>query len=314
MKLLKGANFRKLSDPSLVGIGAKGTELAKRAGYFGAISGTLDLAVSNPGEQKTLSEAVGLTESKNIDELEGRERAAEVFKQKLKFGAEGAVLGGGITLLPTAGTLGYKYGISPAVKTVAPVVGKVLTQLDKTIINPLAVGIAGKGTKPLVADIAKKGGRILDLAYDKTGLPPVSKWKEFDVNTGTFTEKVLKKIDNVKQQFTVAGKSQFPEVKQLQTQVETAANAEVKSLKRIQERIDNTLYNVTSKFKTNIYDAATYKATRTGNYTNIMDNLTAEKNKITDYILAQGPKAIKNTLDEVHPSVRSEVKQLKRNT
>ena len=42
-----------------------------------------------------------------------------------------------------------------------------------------------------------------------------------------------------------------------------------------------------------------------------MDNLTAEKNKITDYILAQGPKAIKNTLDEVHPSVRSEVKQLK---
>jgi len=311
MKLLKGANFRKLSDPSLVGIGAKGTELAKRAGYFGAISGTLDLAVSNPGEQKTLSEAVGLTESKNIDELEGRERAAEVFKQKLKFGAEGAVLGGGITLLPTAGTLGYKYGISPAVKTVAPVVGKVLTQLDKTIINPLAVGIAGKGTKPLVADIAKKGGRILDLAYDKTGLPPVSKWKEFDVNTGTFTEKILKKIDNVKQQFTVAGKSQFPEVKQLQTQVETAANAEVKSLKRIQERIDNTLYNVTSKFKTNIYDAATYKATRTGNYTNIMDNLTAEKNKITDYILAQGPKAIKNTLDEVHPSVRSEVKQLK---
>ena len=131
--------------------------------------------------------------------------------------------------------------------------------------------IAGKGTKPLIADLAQRGGKLLDVAYDKTGLPPVSKWKEFDVNTGTFTEKILKKIDNVKQQFTVAGKSQFPEVKQLQTQVETAANAEVKSLKRISQRINDRLYDITSKFKTNIYDVATYKATRTGNYTNIMD-------------------------------------------
>jgi len=311
MSVLKGAKLRKLSDPELVTLGAKGLELAKRAGYFGATGGVLDLAVSRPGSQQTLSEAVGLTESKNLDELEGRERAVEELKQRLKFGAEGAVIGGGITLLPAAGTLGYKYGLSPVAKVATPVIGKALTVLDKTVINPLAVTIAGKGTKPLIADLAQRGGKLLDVAYDKTGLPPVSKWKEFDPDTGTFTEKILKKIDNVKQQFTVAGKSQFPEVKQLQTQVESAANAEVKSLKRISERINDRLYNIVSKFKTNIYDVATYKATRTGNYTNIMDQLTAEKNKIFDFIRASGREEIKRTLKEINPAVRLEAKQLK---
>ena len=311
MNVLKGAKIRKLSDPELVTVGAKGLELAKRAGYFGATGGVLDLAVSRPGSQQTLSEAVGLTESKNLDELEGRERAVEELKQRLKFGAEGAVIGGGITLLPAAGTLGYKYGLSPVAKVAAPIAGKALTALDKTVINPLAVKIAGKGTKPLIADLAQRGGKLLDVAYDKTGLPPVSKWKEFDVNTGTFTEKILKKIDNVKQQFTVAGKSQFPEVKQLQEKVEAAANAEVKSLKRISERIDSRLYDITSKFKTNIYDVATYKATRTGNYTNIMDQLTAEKNKVFDFLRASGRDEIKRTLKEVNPAVRLEAKQLK---
>lgn len=312
MNVLKGAKIRKLSDPELVTIGAKGLELAKRAGYFGATGGVLDLAVSRPGSQQTLSEAVGLTESKNLDELEGRERAVEELKQRLKFGAEGAVIGGGITLLPAAGTLGYKYGLSPAIKVASPVVGKALTALDKTVINPLAVTIAGKGTKPLIADLAQRGGKLLDVAYDKTGLPPVSKWKDFDPDTGSFTEKILKKIDNVKQQFTVAGKSQFPEVKQLQTQVETAANAEVKSLKRISQRINDRLYDITSKFKTNIYDVATYKATRTGNYTNIMDQLTTEKNKIFDYLRASGREEMKRTLKEVNPAVRLEAKELKK--
>jgi hypothetical protein len=307
-KILKGAQIKKLSGiPTL---GGKGAELAKRAGYFGAIGGVTDFAVSVPGEQSTLSEALGLTVSKDLDALEGRERAGELLKQKLKFGAEGAVIGGAIPLLPAAGTLGYKYGISPVVKTASPVVGKVLTQLDKAVINPLAVGIAGKGTKSLASDIISKTGGLLDKAYTKTGLPPVEKWKEFDPITGTFSERILKKIDNIKRQFTSTGDVQFPEIKKIQNEVEAGAQAEVKNLKRVQERINNTLYNALTKFKTNIYDVAQFKATRTGNYTNVMDQLTTEKNKIFDYLLAQG-KEIPDALKAIHPSVRSDAKTLK---
>jgi len=308
MKILKGAEVTKLS--SLSGA-AKGAELVKRAGYFGGLGGAVDFAVSNPSEQTTLTDALGLTESKDLNRLEGRERAAELFKQKLKFGAEGAIIGGGIPLLPTAGSLGYKYGIKPIAKVASPVAGTTFRVLDKAVINPLSQVIAGKGTKSLASDIVSKSGGMLEKIYDKTGLPPVSQWKEFDAGSGNFTERLLKKIDNIKTNFTSTGKVQFPEIKKIQSEVDAVANSEVKNLKRVQERINNTLYDITSKFKTNFYDIAQYKATRTGNYTNIMDDLYSEKNKIFDYLLAQGKDA-DTALKNVNKAVRTDAKELKK--
>ena len=306
LKLLRGAQVTNLTKPGL----SKGTELVRRAGYFGAIGGVSDLAVST-SEQQPLSDLLGLTESVDIDALDGRERAAELFKRKLKFGAEGAVIGGAIPLLPAAGTLGYKYGIVPAAKVVSPVVGGTLNLLDKTVVNPLSQVIAGKGSKSLASDIISKGGNLLQKTYDKTGLPPVGEWKTFDPITGTFTERVLKKLDNVKRQFTSTGDVQFPEIKKIQTEIDMGVQAEAKSLKRIQERINNTLSNIAKNFKTNIYDEAMFKVSRTGNYTNVMDTITSEKNNIFDYLVAQG-KDIPKALEKVNPAVRNETKELKK--
>ena len=306
LKLLRGAQVTNLTKPGL----SKGTELVRRAGYFGAIGGVSDLAVST-SEQQPLSDLLGLTESVDIDALDGRERAAELFKRKLKFGAEGAVIGGAIPLLPAAGTLGYKYAIVPAAKVVSPVVGGTLNLLDKTVVNPLSQVIAGKGSKSLASDIISKGGNLLQKTYDKTGLPPVGEWKTFDPITGTFTERVLKKLDNVKRQFTSTGDVQFPEIKKIQTEIDMGVQAEAKSLKRIQERINNTLSNIAKNFKTNIYDEAMFKVSRTGNYTNVMDTITSEKNNIFDYLVAQG-KDIPKALEKVNPAVRNETKELKK--
>ena len=306
LKLLRGAQVTNLTKPGL----SKGTELVRRAGYFGAIGGVSDLAVST-SEQQPLSDLLGLTESVDIDALDGRERAAELFKRKLKFGAEGAVIGGAIPLLPAAGTLGYKYAIVPAAKVVSPVVGGTLNLLDKTVVNPLSQVIAGKGSKSLASDIISKGGNILQKTYDKTGLPPVGEWKTFYPITGTFTERVLKKLDNVKRQFTSTGDVQFPEIKKIQTEIDMGVQAEAKSLKRIQERINNTLSNIAKNFKTNIYDEAMFKVSRTGNYTNVMDTITSEKNNIFDYLVAQG-KDIPKALEKINPAVRNETKELKK--
>ena len=306
LKLLRGAQVTNLTKPGL----SKGTELVRRAGYFGAIGGVSDLAVST-SEQQPLSDLLGLTESVDIDALDGRERAAELFKRKLKFGAEGAVIGGAIPLLPAAGTFGYKYGIVPAAKVVSPVVGGTLNLLDKTVVNPLSQIIAGKGSKSLASDILSKGGNLLQKTYDKTGLPPVGEWKTFDPITGTFTEKVLKRLDNVKRQFTSTGDVQFPEIKKIQTEIDMGVQAEAKSLKRIQERINNTLSNIAKNFKTNIYDEAMFKVNRTGNYTNVMDTITSEKNNIFDYLVAQG-KDIPKALEKVNSAVRNEAKELKK--
>ena len=98
MSKLKGlSTMTKLSSITGPGaVGRKGLEIAKRAGYFGSIGGITDLAVSTPGSISTLSEDLGLVEKTSLEGLDGRERALETLKSKLKFGAEGTIIGGGI--------------------------------------------------------------------------------------------------------------------------------------------------------------------------------------------------------------------------
>jgi len=81
LKLNKASQIVKLN--SLPTIGAKGAELAKRAGYYGSIGGITDFAVSTPGDLTTLSETMGFGEAYKGNELEGSAKAAEFFKEKI---------------------------------------------------------------------------------------------------------------------------------------------------------------------------------------------------------------------------------------
>ena len=104
IKVLKGASkMTKLS--SLPTIGGKTAELAKRTGFYGSIGGITDFVVSDPAENRTIAQTLGYAEDYKGEQLKGSAKAAEAFKQKIKFGAEGTLLGGGITAaFPVAGT------------------------------------------------------------------------------------------------------------------------------------------------------------------------------------------------------------------
>ena len=85
------------------------------------IGGLTDFAVSTPGKLGTISDLTGLTEQTDFEGLTGKDRAVEELKGKLKFGAEGAIIGGAVPLLPTAASLGFRYGIVPGAKVVGTV-------------------------------------------------------------------------------------------------------------------------------------------------------------------------------------------------
>ena len=123
-------------------------------------------------------QTLGYGEDYKGNELKGSAKAAEAFKQKIKFGAEGALLGGGITAaLPVAGTLGFKYGLVPAGKAVAFVGGNTLRALDYTIVNPM--------TKIIGTETAGTGVKMLGAGYDKAvdkamralNIPKADSWK-----------------------------------------------------------------------------------------------------------------------------------------
>ena len=303
MKILKGATrVKKLAGiPTTAG---KATELVRRAGYWGTLGGITDLAVSVPGQNITASEAFGLSESRDTDNLHGKEKAAELLKEKLKFGAEGATVGGAIPLLGPVASVGAKYGLVPAAKAVGYVGGKALKTVDFTVVNPLSKIIAGKGSTSLTQGMITKSGELMSSALQKTGMPAPENWKYFS-KKGTFSERIYKTLDNLKNQFTSAGVLN-PALKAESNKITTKINAEMKNIGKLSERIDNTLENMVTKFRKDLYVPGILKK---DGFT--MSALQAEKNKIFDYLKAKGPKAIKKTLDDIHPSVRNEAKELK---
>jgi hypothetical protein len=195
-------------------------ELAKRAGYFGTIGGIADTVAATPEKMGTLSDVVGLTEQTNIDQLEGSERASEAFKAKLKFGAEGAVLGGGITLLPQAASLGVKYGIMPAVKTIGYVGGKALNVVNIPLsasINRLTGNIVKPGaTKKIITGIDPNTGKAVteDVAADGTNI-----LGNIIIKGGALVDEALTKIGTKKVVGTdpITGRKIFQDVDFLET-------------------------------------------------------------------------------------------------
>ena len=192
----------KVKIPSLTGT-KTGMDIARFGGYWVLPAAVGDAMVSTQANE-TMGDIFGKTEaeggnklqqllvsskSESLDGLVGKERAAAILRNKLKFGAEGTALVGGITLF------------GPSLKLVAKTTGKVLggQQLPKSLqmgpitkIPGLADMTLGLGSKILSAQtkggigipglfrLAKKGWT---KGMTKLGIPKREYWKFSDMNT-----------------------------------------------------------------------------------------------------------------------------------
>ena len=308
--LKKASDFRKLSDPKLNFTG-KTLEISKRAGYFGAIGGATDIAVGVTGRDKALGEVLGLQEEVDLSGMSGSDRALEALKQKIAFGAEGATIGGAIPLLPVAGTLGAKFLGKAYTTSLGPIgiqkgVNFTLRQLDKPV-QKMSELIAGKGKEGnFISTAIKKGGSLLDAATEKVGLSGRENWKFFDENAGTMPQVIKKKIDNLLNAFS-SSNILNPALKTEGDRVSNQLAALSKRMVNTDNRIDTTLNNLMSKYKTNLYD----KLTNAPGYVNIRDRIQIEHNKINDYLRATTKDKAAKTLKQINSAVQKEAKELK---
>ena len=307
--LRKAGQTTKLS--SLPTIGAKGTEIARRAGYWGALGGATDIAVSVPTKNVVLSDMLGITETPDLASATGKDLAIEKMKQKLKFGAEGAVIGGTIAMLPVAGALGKKL-LGPVYnKVIDPAAGAVFRQLDSKILNPLTVGIAGKGKEGTfitkgVTKLGTKKDKFKSKLYEKLDIPDPSMWAFYNTKGGTFGQTVAGKLSKLKEYFGSAG-LMSKGLKNEGDKVQAKLEAITKKFNRKDEYMNEKLYDIVTKMKGNIFD----KVTNSPGYRNVMDDLQRERNKITDYIMAPGKVQSEKMLKLVNPAVRTEAKEIK---
>ena len=266
---LKGlSTATKLTAPGMTRA-SQGMELAKRAGYYGSIGGITDFAVSTPGDLGTLSDVVGLTEETDFEGLSGKERAAETIKGKLKFGAEGTVVGGGITLLPAAASVGFRYGIIPAAKTVGYVGGKALNVIDYPLTGAINA-IVGKNEKSIIQSAVSKSGALAEKAGDKLGLS--GDWRHVPVGGGMI-DQIKRGLVRIGDQFST-NRGVGPEIRNLQVQADQALAGKEKTLKTFATRIQDIQEDIIKNYKIKFDDGDS------------LLSLQIEANKVRDILKA----------------------------
>jgi len=180
-KVLGKATKTKLAEKALKSAAAtssvgKGvTNAAKFGGYWALPVGVSDAVVSASGQEtlggifgKTeaeggnwLQQSMLATEPESLEGLDGKEKAAAILRNKLKFGTEGATFMGALKLVgPT-----LKFGATGTSVILNNAVGPVLTGASKVV-----------GSKPVMTAL-QKTNKVIDAGLEKAGIPDFSLWK-----------------------------------------------------------------------------------------------------------------------------------------
>jgi hypothetical protein len=248
-RVKKLATLRKGKALAAATVGKKTSDIAGKAGYMAGVFGATDFLVNEPDKRALF------TKLEETEGLSGRERAAANFRNRLKFAAEGTLIGGGFSLLGKPIALGFKYGIF---KPGAKVAGIGLKTVDKLVVQPASYLLAkDKVVIPRVSKGLQKGSAytleqivsplLIGKLPGKTKLPEFSKWRMFSVNSKDPIQRRVKRLDNVLAKFRSTG-----EQTARQYRLSTAAKQEIKAVNRTIEKyledIEKRAYNLAGGF------------------------------------------------------------------
>ena len=229
--------------------GKKVSDIAGKAGYMSGVFGTTDFLVNEPDKQALF------TKLEDTDNLSGRERAAANFRNRVRFAAEGTLIGGGFSLLGKPIALGFKYGVF---KPGAKIAGIGLKTVDKLVVQPTSYLLAkDKLVIPKISKGLQKGSAytleqiisplLIGKTPIKTKLPKFSQWRMFSVNSKDEVQRRVKRLDNVLAKFRSTG-----EQTARQYRLSTAAQQEIKAVNRTIEKyledIEKRAYNLAGGF------------------------------------------------------------------
>ena len=177
----------------------KAEGVAKFAGYWMLPAAIADTTVST-SDQKSIGEIFGKedgnvvqnllynTSLEDLKGLTGKERAAALLRNKLKFGAEGTTFMGALKL------------VGPSIKFGAKGTGVIL----ENIVGPAITGTA-KAIQPVVSLASKGLAKGIDKTTNKIGIPKYEYWKFNDFQSG-LKSAVLRGLDEFTSRFRSGGK------------------------------------------------------------------------------------------------------------
>ena len=229
-----------------------GKNLAKFGGYYMLPAGIADTAVST-SDQQSLGEIFGKddgnlaqnilynTSLENLEGLSGKERAAALLRNKLKFGAEGTVFMGSLKL------------VGPAIKGTAKGTGVILNN----VVGPTLTGAAKVITyKDILPGAFRAIGKGFDKAVTKAGIPDSNLWKFGDFQSGVKSG-VFRALDEVVSRLKSGGKFDVQTRNELK-KIEGLNKSAKKDFDIFAKALDKSMYKlVNAGFNDILFNTAT---------------------------------------------------------
>jgi hypothetical protein len=250
---IKGSKTRKVAT------------IAQRAIEGATIVGATDFLASEPGRKSLFFEP------EDTSGLTGKEKAAAEFRNKIKYGQEGAIVGFGFPLLGKGIQLGYKFGLAPFVKTTASLGAK---GINNAVFRPISYIASRESVAPVVAGTAKVIRNATDFTLTKAiapaivstfsgklvrQLPPFDQWRLKDIASPIREERVIKKLDNILSYFRSFGKTP-KDIEGISEKVMLFIKGRAKKLDRTYEGLERKAYDLAKKFENNYNKADTSPA------------------------------------------------------
>ena len=297
-RLRKLSAVRKAKAASAATIGTTATNIASKSGYMATAFGITDFLATEPGRGNIV------LKEEDTEGLSGRDLAAAKFKNRLRFGAEGATIGAGFSLLGKPASIGLKYGLfkplGVGMKGVGKVVGGASYLLSKdpvvipTIAKKLSQGTA-YGLEKIISPV------LVGKTPFKTQLPDFEKWRMFSVNSNDPLKARLKRLDNVLSWFRSVGKNTNQQFT-LSSRAAREIKARSRTIEKYLESIEKRAYEL-AKGNKDLYNTNTVSPSSQQHY--LDQTLDFLKGKIR---LNQLP----DTLQESAKNLNKEMIQIKK--
>jgi len=230
--------------------------IAQRAIEGATVVAATDFLASEPGRKSFFFEP------ESTEGLTGKKRAAAEFRNRIKYGEEGAIIGFGFPLIGKGMQLGYKYGLAPFVKTSASLGAK---GINNAVFRPISYIASRDAVAPAVAGTAKLIRNATDFTLTKAiapaivsafsgkivrQLPPFEKWRLKDISSPIREERVIKKLDNVLSYLRSFGKAP-KDIEGISEKVMLFIKGRARKLDRTYEGLEKKAYNLAKKFENN---------------------------------------------------------------
>jgi len=230
---------------------SKASKIAQRSVGGATVVGVTDFVASpDKREEGTFFD---FAKPEPTENLTGRKKAAAIFRNKLRYGAEGTIVGG---LFPIAGKglqQTYKYAVKPVTKTTASLafrgIGKgfqgagwLLAKnplFHSEIVSKLA-GYTKNEIKKLISPLTRK--------FAGKGLPPRDQWRLFQTTSPRKVERSLSRIDTVLSWFRSYGKMPR-DIQGVAESVQLHITKQARKFDKLLEGVESRAYDLAKKFQ-----------------------------------------------------------------